>query len=47
MIDLSPVGEWQLALPNDQTTKDLFNSEEIEDMLFVITYSSRTPDWPS
>ncbi len=46
MFGLSPVGEWELALPNDQPTKDLFKNEEIEDMLFVITYSGRTPDWP-
>ncbi len=46
MLGLSPVGEWELALPNDQQTKNLFANEGIEDMLFVITYSGRTPDWP-
>lgn len=47
MIGLSPVGVWELALSNDQQTKDFFKNEEIEDMLFVLTYSGRTPDWPS
>jgi len=46
MLGLSPVGEWELALPNDQQTKNLFANEGIKDILFVITYSGRTPDWP-
>jgi hypothetical protein len=41
-----PIGEWELALPTDDTTKNFFRNEEIEDMLFVITYSGRTPEWP-
>jgi|GEM_PF-1912381 len=27
--------------------KRLLREEKIEDMLFVITYSGRTPDWPA
>jgi len=42
-----PVGEWELALPTDDTTKNLFRNEEIEDILFAITYSGRTPEWPA
>lgn len=42
----SPVGEWELALPTDDATKQLFRNEEIADILFVITYSGRTPEWP-
>ena len=46
----SPFGEWELALlenlTDGRTTKDLFQNEEIEDILFVITYSGRTPEWP-
>jgi hypothetical protein len=41
-----PVGEWELALPTDDATKKLFQNEEISDILFGITYSGRTPDWP-
>jgi hypothetical protein len=42
-----PIGEWELALPTDETTKNFFRNEEIEDILFVITYSGRTPEWPA
>ena len=43
----SPVGEWTLTLPNADAVKSLFRSGEIEDILFVITYSGRTPAWPT
>lgn len=42
-----PEGRWRLELPNKQDMKDLFKNEEIEDILFVITYSGRTPEWPT
>jgi len=42
-----PIGEWELALPTDETIKNIFRNEEIEDILFVITYSGRTPEWPA
>jgi hypothetical protein len=41
-----PIGEWELSLPTDDTTKNLFRNEVIEDILFVITYSGRIPEWP-
>ena len=47
MIGKSPVGEWELALPNTGEMKNRFKNEEIEDILFVITYSGRTPAWPN
>jgi hypothetical protein len=47
MIGKSPAGEWELALPNTEEMKKRFETEEIEDILFVITYSGRTPEWPS
>jgi hypothetical protein len=40
-----PIGEWEL--PTDDTTKNLFRNEAIEDLLFVITYSGRAPQWPA
>jgi len=46
MIGKSPVGEWVLALPNTEEMKNRFKSEEIENILFVVTYSGRTPEWP-
>jgi hypothetical protein len=42
----SPVGQWELVLPDLEEMKNRFKNSEIEDILFVITYSGRTPDWP-
>ncbi len=47
MIDAprAPYGQWELALPNDQVTQDLFTNGQIEDILLVVTYSGLTPAW--
>jgi hypothetical protein len=42
----APFGEWELALPNTEEMKNRFKEQEIEDILFVITYAGRTPAWP-
>ena len=47
MIGKSPAGDWELALPDRPDIRNLFNNEEIADILFVLTYSGRTPPWPS
>jgi hypothetical protein len=47
MIGRRPFGEWELALPNTQEMRNRFQSEEITDMLFVLTYSGQTPAWPA
>ena len=47
MIGKSPFGRWELALPNTEELKNRFKEEEIQDILFVITYSGRTPAWPA
>jgi hypothetical protein len=47
MIGKSPIGEWELALPNTEEIKNRFKNEEIEDILFVITYAGHTPAWPA
>jgi hypothetical protein len=44
IIGKSPVGDWQLTLADD--VKDHFKNEEIDDILFVLTYTSQTPAWP-
>lgn len=46
MIGKSPVGTWELALPNTEEVRTRFQDEAIEDILFIITYSGQTPDWP-
>jgi Tc toxin complex TcA C-terminal TcB-binding domain len=47
----SPVGTWELALPDDNATRELFTNDndvegDITDILFVITYAGITPQWP-
>lgn len=46
MIGKSPVGTWELALPDTEEWRNHFYNEEIDDILFVITFSGRTPPWP-
>ena len=40
-------GNWTLALPNTAATAAVFTNEQIQDILFVITYSGNTPAWPN
>lgn len=47
IIGKAPFGTWELAFPDMPIMKSRFKNEEIEDILFVITYSGRTPDWPA
>ena len=46
VLGKNPVGEWELVLPNTEEVKHHFKNEEIEDILFVITYAGQTPPWP-
>ena len=55
MIGKSPIGQRTLKLPEGQTVKQLFDetqrnpqrpTERVADILLVITYSGRTPEWP-
>jgi hypothetical protein len=46
MLGKSPFGEWELALPGIEEIRNRFKNEEIEDLLFVLTYTGRTPAWP-
>ena len=45
--DAQPAGTWKLALPNNEQTRNLFAGKEIKDMLFVVTFGGRLPEWPS
>ena len=42
-----PFGEWQLALPDTEEIRGRFQSDDIQDILFVITYSGQTHAWPA
>jgi hypothetical protein len=50
MIGKSPEGVWELALHDTEEVRSWFgdhqNNKGIRDILFVITYSGKTPEWP-
>jgi hypothetical protein len=43
----SPVGTWEMALPNSDDVVALFRNEQIEDILLAISYTGETPGWDS
>jgi hypothetical protein len=47
MLGKAPVGEWELALEDNEKTRGYFRDEQIGDILFVVTFSGRTPEWPA
>ncbi|MCK4790247.1 MAG: peptidoglycan-binding protein [Desulfobacteraceae bacterium] len=47
VIGKAPIGQWELALPNTTEMRERFKNSEIENILFVITYEGRTPEWPA
>lgn len=46
MIGKPPVGIWTLALQDTPETRELFEKDRIEDILFVITFGGTTEVWP-
>lgn len=54
-IGLAPFGTWELAfpdapevlLPDGRRVRDLFETEEVVDILFVITYAGQVPEYPA
>jgi len=46
LLGRTPIGTWELALPNTEQVRNWFKNEQIEDILFAITFSGRTPEWP-
>jgi hypothetical protein len=41
----SAVGVWELELPDTGDIRNRFKNGDIEDILFVVTYRGRTPEW--
>lgn len=39
MIGKTPVGQWELALPDTEEMRNRFQDEELENILLVLTYS--------
>ncbi len=46
VIGITPIGEWEFVLPNNSDIKKRLTDGEIEDILFIFTYSGQTPAWP-
>jgi len=46
MLGKTPFGTWQLALPNTEVMRNRIANGDIQDILFVITYTAQTPGWP-
>jgi hypothetical protein len=44
---LSPVGTWTVVLPATQAILDLLRADQVQDILFAISYEADLPDWPS
>lgn len=42
----SPVGKWTLALEDKPEIRKLFEDDQIEDILFVITFGGKSAEWP-
>jgi hypothetical protein len=47
ILGRSPVGTWELALPDLPQLRARFADDQIQEMIFVITYAGRTPPWPA
>ena len=47
LIGRSPVGAWQLTLPDTEEMRSRFRNEEVDDLLLILTYQGRTPEWPT
>jgi hypothetical protein len=46
MSPRSPMGEWELALPDTEEVRNRFKNDQVDDILLVITYAAETPAWP-
>jgi hypothetical protein len=45
-IGVAPFGKWTLDLSADSDLQSLFDDDKVRDILFVVSYSGRTPAWP-
>lgn len=46
LIGRSPVGAWEIALPDTQAMRRRFTEREIDELLLTVTYSGRAPAYP-
>jgi hypothetical protein len=46
IIGRAPTGEWELRLPDTSEVRGRFAAGDIEDILFVLTFTGLAPEWP-
>jgi hypothetical protein len=46
LLGKAPFGTWELSLPNTPELKQRFADGQVKDILLVLTYEGRTPEWP-
>ena len=47
MVGESPVGAWELTLPDTEDVRNRFNEGQFDDVLLVLSFEGRTPEWPA
>lgn len=47
MIGESPVGTWELTLPDTDDIRNQFKEGQIDDVLLVVRFEGQTPEWPA
>ena len=43
----TPIGRWELQLPDSEDTRDWIAANQLIDVLLVVSYRARTPAWPA
>ncbi|HEX6045640.1 MAG TPA: neuraminidase-like domain-containing protein [Pyrinomonadaceae bacterium] len=46
-VGIEPFGKWTLDLSRDTELQSQLAADKVRDMLFVLSYTGRTPAWPS
>jgi hypothetical protein len=44
--DVPPVGGWTLTLPNSDEVRRRFTDGDVTDIVLIVTYGGRLPEWP-
>ena len=47
LIGKRPQGRWYLSIPDTDEIREWLEAEELSDLLVVLSYSGRTPPWPT
>ncbi len=45
LMGISPAGKWSLIFNDRENNKKWFESDNLKDILFIVSYTGETPDW--